>query len=285
MSVGRPHAGVDLALRDPDDPERPVAARRRRRSVPPLARRDVGLLARARISTAAAFTPDGFVRTGDLGWIDDEGRLRLVGRSKEMYVRGGYNVHPMEVEAVLGQHPAVADIAIAPRPDDVMGEVGVAFVVVRCRRGGADRRRPPRLRRRPARRVQAARSRSSSSTGSPSRRWRSSTAAPSRPEPRRHEPRLTVLWTETGRIDATAVNERGGPAADSMRAATARRRASAPGGPSNCTLAGIGPPTARGRRSRARRRCSRGWRGRSAPGRSRRAAARTRACAGSAITS
>jgi len=86
---------------------------------------------RARDLTAAAITPDGFVRTGDLGWIDDAGRLRLVGRSKEMYVRGGYNVYPMEVEAVLAAHPSLADVAIAPRPDDVMGEVGVAVVVPR----------------------------------------------------------------------------------------------------------------------------------------------------------
>ena len=89
--------------------------------------------------TAAAFTPDGFVRTGDLGWIDDRGRLRLVGRSKEMYVRGGYNVYPVEVESVLSTHPDVAAIAIVPRPDDVMGEIGVAVVVAH------DPRRAPTL--------------------------------------------------------------------------------------------------------------------------------------------
>jgi acyl-CoA synthetase (AMP-forming)/AMP-acid ligase II len=81
--------------------------------------------------TRAAFTSDGFVRTGDLGWVDDQRRLRLVGRSKEMYVRGGYNVYPVEVEGVLSTHPDVAAVAIAPRPDAVMGEVGVAFVVPR----------------------------------------------------------------------------------------------------------------------------------------------------------
>ena len=48
-----------------------------------------------------------------------------------MYIRGGYNVAPAEVEAVLGEHPAVAQVAIAARPDDVMGEVGVAVVVAR----------------------------------------------------------------------------------------------------------------------------------------------------------
>jgi acyl-CoA synthetase (AMP-forming)/AMP-acid ligase II len=89
--------------------------------------------------TRAAFTADGFVRTGDLGWIDDRGRLRLVGRSKEMYVRGGYNVYPVEVESVLSTHPDVAAVAVVPRADDVMGEVGVAAVVPR------DPRRPPSL--------------------------------------------------------------------------------------------------------------------------------------------
>jgi acyl-CoA synthetase (AMP-forming)/AMP-acid ligase II len=82
-------------------------------------------------ATRAAFTPDGFVRTGDLGWVDDRGRLRLVGRTKEMYVRGGYNVFPVEVEAVLSSHPAVAAVAISPVADPVMGEIGVAVVAPR----------------------------------------------------------------------------------------------------------------------------------------------------------
>jgi acyl-CoA synthetase (AMP-forming)/AMP-acid ligase II len=82
-------------------------------------------------ATSAALTADGFVRTGDLGWVDDRGRLRLVGRTKEMYVRGGYNVFPVEVEAVLSTHPAVAAVAIAPASDAVMGEIGVAVVVPR----------------------------------------------------------------------------------------------------------------------------------------------------------
>ena len=82
-------------------------------------------------ATAAAFLPDDSVRTGDLGWLDDRGRLHLVGRIKEMYVRGGYNVYPAEVEAVLATHPKVAEVAVVPRSDDVMGEVGVAVVVPR----------------------------------------------------------------------------------------------------------------------------------------------------------
>jgi acyl-CoA synthetase (AMP-forming)/AMP-acid ligase II len=83
------------------------------------------------VATAAVMTKDGAVRTGDLGWLDDQGRLHLCGRAKEMYVRGGYNVFPLEVEAVLCEHPAVAHVAIAPRPDPVMGEIGVAVVVLR----------------------------------------------------------------------------------------------------------------------------------------------------------
>jgi acyl-CoA synthetase (AMP-forming)/AMP-acid ligase II len=82
-------------------------------------------------ATAAVFTADGAVRTGDLGFIDERGRLHLSGRSKEMYVRGGYNVYPLEVENVLADHPDVAHVAVIPRLDAVMGEIGVAVVVAR----------------------------------------------------------------------------------------------------------------------------------------------------------
>jgi acyl-CoA synthetase (AMP-forming)/AMP-acid ligase II len=128
VSVGRPHASVDLAVLDPDD--QPVPAG----EVGQVCLRSPAVMSgywHDEAGTAAAFTSAGHVRTGDLGWIDDHGRLRLVGRSKEMYVRGGYNVYPVEVEAVLSTHPRVAGIAVVPRPDPVMGEVGVACVVSR----------------------------------------------------------------------------------------------------------------------------------------------------------
>ena len=129
VSVGRPHASVELALLDDDDRRRSPPARSARCACapPPSCRATGAIPSRPR----AAFTADGFVRTGDLGWIDDRGRLRLVGRSKEMYVRGGYNVYPVEVESVLSTHPDVAAVAIVPRADDVMGEIGVAVVVPR----------------------------------------------------------------------------------------------------------------------------------------------------------
>jgi acyl-CoA synthetase (AMP-forming)/AMP-acid ligase II len=128
VSVGRPHPSVELSLRDADD--EPIEAG----AVGEVCLRSPAVMSgywHDPAQTAAAFTRDGFVRTGDLGWIDDQGRLRLVGRSKEMYVRGGYNVYPVEVEGVLSTHPDVASVAIVPRADDVMGEIGVAVVVPR----------------------------------------------------------------------------------------------------------------------------------------------------------
>ena len=134
VSVGRPLPGVELSLRDPDDATRTESLERG--AIGEVCLRSPACMTgywNDPEATAAAFTPDGFVRTGDLGQLDDHGRLRLVGRAKEMYVRGGYNVYPVEVEAVLSTHPDVAAIAIVPRPDPVMGEIGVACVVLRER--------------------------------------------------------------------------------------------------------------------------------------------------------
>ena len=81
--------------------------------------------------TAAAFTADGWLHTGDLGYLDAEDYLTLVGRLKESYRCGGEQVLPSEVEDVLMSHPAVLQAHVAPIPDERMGEVGVAFVVLR----------------------------------------------------------------------------------------------------------------------------------------------------------
>ena len=82
--------------------------------------------------TEAALDAEGWLRTGDLGYVGTDGLLRITGRIGEMYIRGGYNVFPLEVEAVLLEHPAVASVAISPRPSNVMGEIGVAVVVPRA---------------------------------------------------------------------------------------------------------------------------------------------------------
>lgn len=81
-------------------------------------------------ATEAAVDLDGWLRTGDLGYRGPDGNLRIVGRLKEMYIRGGYNVYPAEVEGVLADHPAVREVAIVGSPAPVIGEIGVAFVVV-----------------------------------------------------------------------------------------------------------------------------------------------------------
>jgi acyl-CoA synthetase (AMP-forming)/AMP-acid ligase II len=75
------------------------------------------------------FRPDGWLVTGDAGSLDAAGRLHLVGRRSEMYIRGGYNVYPLEVEQVLAEDPAVGEVAVAGVADEVLGSRGVAWVV------------------------------------------------------------------------------------------------------------------------------------------------------------
>lgn len=80
-------------------------------------------------ATAEAFTEDNFFRTGDLAERRPDGGLRIVGRLKEMFKSGGYNVYPREVEEVLEEHPSVALAAVVPAPDPLWQEVGVAFLI------------------------------------------------------------------------------------------------------------------------------------------------------------
>jgi len=80
-------------------------------------------------ATRAAIDEHGYFHTSDLGRVGKDGNLRLAGRSKEMYIRGGYNVYPVEVEDVLREHPKIAMVAVIGTPDDVLGERGRAFVV------------------------------------------------------------------------------------------------------------------------------------------------------------
>lgn len=79
--------------------------------------------------TALVMTDDGFFRTGDMGRIDSDGYVYILGRKKEMYIRGGENVYPPEVEEVLTQHPGVMFAAVIGVPDKLMGEEGKAFIV------------------------------------------------------------------------------------------------------------------------------------------------------------
>ncbi len=125
-TIGRPRPGIECRIAAPDGS-----------SVPDGEAGELQILSPATMSgyvgapeiTADTFTEDGWLRTGDLARVRDDGRTVLAGRATDMFIRGGYNVHPEEVEAVLCTHPGVASVAVAPRRDDVMGEVGVAVVV------------------------------------------------------------------------------------------------------------------------------------------------------------
>ncbi len=127
-TVGRPRPGVEARVADEHDEPVPTGG------TGELQLRSPGVMDGYwddPDATAAALTPDGWLRTGDLARADDAGRLVLCGRRTEMYIRGGYNVFPSEVEAVLGTHPDVASVAVVPRADPVLGQVGVAVVVPR----------------------------------------------------------------------------------------------------------------------------------------------------------
>lgn len=134
-TVGRPRLGVSAEVRDFDG--RPITDS----EVGELWLRSPSVMSgywKDPVGTTEVLVDD-WLRTGDLARIDSAGCVRLAGRTKEMYIRGGYNVYPLEVEAVLSSHPAVAQVAVIPRPDPVMGEIGIAVVVP------TDPNRPPDL--------------------------------------------------------------------------------------------------------------------------------------------
>jgi o-succinylbenzoate---CoA ligase len=101
---------------------------------------DGELLVRGRAVAAGALSPDGWLHTGDLGELDEAGRLTIVGRRADTIVSGGENVAPAEVEAALLEHPAVADVAVLGRADPEWGEAIVAQVVLREGAAAADLR-------------------------------------------------------------------------------------------------------------------------------------------------
>ena len=88
--------------------------------------------------TAEAIDADGWLHTGDVGTLDEHGNLKITDRLKDMYICGGFNVYPAEVEQVLARLEGVADVAVVGVPDERMGEVGKAYVVAGDRTLTAD---------------------------------------------------------------------------------------------------------------------------------------------------
>ncbi|MQA90337.1 MAG: AMP-binding protein [Gemmatimonas sp.] len=126
-TVGRPLDSAEVKVLDFDGSPLPVE------SIGEIAVRGDGVMQgyyRQPGETAQVFTEDGFFLTGDLGMIDEEGFLHVVGRRKEMIIRGGFNVYPREVEDRLHAHPAVLDVAVVGLPHEVLGEVACACIVL-----------------------------------------------------------------------------------------------------------------------------------------------------------
>ena len=82
-------------------------------------------------ATADAITPDGWFRTGDIGIIDAEGYIRITDRAKDMFIVGGFNCYPAEIEEALLENPAISQAAVVGVPDERMGEVAKAYVILR----------------------------------------------------------------------------------------------------------------------------------------------------------
>ncbi|MDP2644767.1 MAG: AMP-binding protein [Desulfobacterales bacterium] len=126
LTAGRPMPGVEVKLVDDEG-----------RKVPKGAVGEVWVRGATFISgyfkdpdaTSRAWTSDGWFRMGDLGRWDDRGNVVIVGRKKDMIIRGGQNVYPVEIENILITHPKIVSVAIVAMPDPVMGERACAFIV------------------------------------------------------------------------------------------------------------------------------------------------------------
>ena len=126
-TVGRPLPHVEVQIVDAGD-RRGRAGRRDRRAVHARLLRDARLLATSREQTAEAIDADGWMHTGDLATMDADGYCRIVGRIKDMVIRGGENIYPREIEEFLFTHPDVADAQVVGVPDERYGEELVAWV-------------------------------------------------------------------------------------------------------------------------------------------------------------
>jgi fatty-acyl-CoA synthase len=126
FTVGRPFAGTTVRIVEPGGGDLPVE------SVGEIIVKGPGVMLgyyRQPKETAESFVDDGYFLTGDLGLLDDEGYLHLVGRIKDVIIRSGFNVYPREVESRIESHPAVQEVAVVGVADALLGEAICACVV------------------------------------------------------------------------------------------------------------------------------------------------------------
>ena len=132
--AGRTRPIVELAILGEGDA--PSAGRRARRDRDPLGRQHPRLLARRGGDRAPPSPPTAICKTGDIGYLDEDGYLFIVDRKKDIIIRGGENISAQEVEAAIYAHPAVSEAAVFGVADERLGEVPAA--VVYCEKGGLD---------------------------------------------------------------------------------------------------------------------------------------------------
>lgn len=128
-SIGQPIRGVDIEIWDENKQRLPRGAEFIGEMVIRGHNTMAGYLNNV-AATAEAFT-DGWLHSGDLAYMDEDGFLFFAGRKKELIIRGGYNVYPREVEEVLYQHPAISEAAVVGIPDERLGEEVKAFVTLK----------------------------------------------------------------------------------------------------------------------------------------------------------
>jgi acyl-CoA synthetase len=120
-SCGKSCPGYEIRIFDRDDPNREVPARQ----IGQIGGRGASLMLGYfddQTATEEAFNRDGWFMTGDLGWVDENGYLRITGRQKDVIIRGGRNIYPARIEALAATHNAIQRVAVVPVPDQRLGE-------------------------------------------------------------------------------------------------------------------------------------------------------------------
>lgn len=129
-SCGRSCPGYEIRIFDREDPNRELPPRQ----IGQIGGRGASLMLGyfdGQRSTEESFNRDGWFMTGDLGWVDEQGYLRITGRKKDVIIRGGHNIYPAKIEALASTHSAIQRVAAVPVPDQRLGERVCLAVMVR----------------------------------------------------------------------------------------------------------------------------------------------------------